>query len=145
MGRGRIRIGSRTPLARIDDTSSSRSPSEFLGWFGSGSIAESGTIFPTGASWRAASSSTKWVSWRILTCIGKPRLRPVWSAATGGNGGWAGSDTAENLLGEPGVLIGTGRFRGEAEDGFAVGRTLFPADPLGDAGVETPASKYVSY
>ncbi len=44
------------------------------GWFGSGSMVDSGIIFPTGVSWRAVSSSTKWVSWRIFTRMGQTAL-----------------------------------------------------------------------
>src|ERR1700753_1127565 len=122
-------MGSRTPFERIEATRSSRSPSEVRGWLGSGSMADSGTIFPTGVSWRAASSSTKWLSWRIFTCIGRPpRLRD-------------GSDTAENLLGEPVVLVGPGGLRSEGGDRLAVGRALLQTHALRDDGAEHLGAK----
>src|SRR4051794_6004673 len=122
-GRGRTRIGSRIPLSRIDWTRSSRSPMAERGWPGSGSMAESGIILPIGVSCRAVSSSTKWVSWRIFTRTGRPRLR-------------AGSDTAQHLLGKTVVLVSSGRPRGKGEDGLAVGGALFQPDTLGDHRLE---------
>src|SRR5689334_22749469 len=116
-------MGSRTPLSRMDETSSSRSPMVERGCRGSGSIAEIGIIRPTGVSWRPASSSTKWVSWRILTCIGRPRFFET-------------SDTAQHLFREAVVLICPRRLRSEGEDRFPVGGTLFQADALGDHGLE---------
>src|SRR5262249_51052281 len=122
-GRGRTRIGSRTPLSRIEATSSSRSPMVERGWWGSGSMAASGIILPTGVSFRPASSSTKWVSWRILTCMGRPRF-------------FDGSDTAQHLFGETVVLVRSRGLRREGEDRLAVGRALLQADALGDHGLE---------
>src|SRR6185295_2876685 len=90
---------------------------------GSGSMAESGIILPTGASCRAVSSSTKWVSWRILTRTGSPRLR-------------AGSDTAQHLLGQPVVLVGPARPRREGEDRLPVGGALLQPHALGDHRLE---------
>src|SRR6478672_10482141 len=103
------------------------SPIVVRGCFGSGSMADSGIIFPTGVSCRAVSSSTKWLSWRILTRTGRPRLRM---------GSRAGSDTAQNLLGKTVVLIGSGRARREGEDRLAVGRAFLQADALGDHRLE---------
>src|SRR6202035_1422450 len=86
-------------------------------------MADRGIILPIGVSWRAVSSSTKWVSWRIFTCIGKPRFLEM-------------SDTAQDLLRQPVVLVGSCRPRSEGEDRLPVGRALFEADALGDDGLE---------
>ena len=83
-------------------TSSARSPMLRAGCFGSGSIAASGTIRPIAGSLRDASSSTKWWSWRIFTRSAGPAC-----------GRWR-SDTAQDLLGQPVVLVGAGRARREA-------------------------------
>src|SRR5215218_4187289 len=115
----------------MEATSSSRSPIVDRGWFGSGSRVDCGTIFPTGVSCRAVSSSTKCVSWRIFTRMGRPpRLRD-------------GSDTAQDLLGKAVVLVGSRGSRGEREDRLAVGRALFQADALGDHRIEYLGSEHV--
>src|SRR6185436_13253460 len=120
----RTSSGSRIPLSRIDETSSSRFPMDERGCAGSGSISASATCLPIGVSLRAVSSSTKWWLWRILICCGRP-LRRV-----------AGSDTAEHLLGELVVLVGAAAARREGEDGLPVSRALLHADALADGRLE---------
>src|SRR5262249_58784336 len=94
------------------------------GWPGSGAMADSGIILPTGVSCRAVSSSTKWVSWRIFTRTGRPRFRA------------AGSDTAQHLLRQPVVLVGARGPRREGEDRLPVRRALLQPDALGDDRLE---------
>src|SRR5579863_7933932 len=99
-------------------------------------MAESGTIFPTATSLRAASSSTKCVSWRILTCVGRPRLRLAESSGRVGLAGREGSDTAQDLLRKPVILERSRRPGSKREDRLSVRRALFQANALGDDGVE---------
>src|SRR6185295_10352299 len=106
----------------MEPTNSSRSPMVDRGWLGSGSMADRGIIFPTGVSCLPASSSTKWVSCRILTCMGRP---PRFFET---------SDTAQDLFRETVVLEGAGGLRGEGEDRLPVGGALLQTHALGDHG-----------
>src|SRR5712692_1315847 len=85
------------------------SPDERLGWWGLGSRRSSGTILPTGVTGPEVRWSTKWKSWRMRRCDGRPRCL----------------DTSDDLFRELVILERAAGMRRKAKDRFLVCRALF--------------------